>query len=197
MWEDAMNKMFNPFNLFREWKMTCLSLCYLMSFFCQRTHFNPVIEERSWCASILICRSVPVPVETVLPLCSLFHFFPMTDLITFSSFQPERVPLLRKKVPLDMHHIRLPLLCKLKIDLYGILLKWWKMLQRLPLPFVYLPNPTESVWPERKFLCVLFLDNFFNKMRLPRIRTTRPHSFIILIPRSHSFIFKLLERSAI
>ena len=38
-----------------------------------------------------------MPVETVLPLCSLSHFFPMTDLITFSSFQPEGVPLLRKK----------------------------------------------------------------------------------------------------
>ena len=28
MWEDAMNKMFNPFNFFREWRMMCLSLCY-------------------------------------------------------------------------------------------------------------------------------------------------------------------------
>ena len=224
MWEDAMNKMFNPFNFFREWRMMCLSLCYNTFI---RTfspwirwasyHFYsdvfPYDEHTNWFLrewflwyddllttfiSILICRSVPMPVELFCPIAPYSTFSRWPTWWPFLLFNPRECLCSEwKKAPLDIHHNRLPLLCKLKIVLYGILLKWWKMLQRLPLLFVYLPNPTESVWPERKSLCVLFLENFFNKMRLPRIRTTRPHSFIILIPRSHSFIFKLLERSAI
>ena len=121
--------------------MMCLPLCFLLSFFCQRTHFNPVIEERTWCASILICRSAPMPVETVLPLCSLFHFFPMTrldNLFFFSNRERAFAP----KAPL--------------------------------------------------FTLCYFFEKFFNKMSVPRIRTSRLNSFILLIPKSHSFIFILL-----
>ena len=82
-----------------------------------------------------------MPVETVLPLCSLFHFFPMTrldNLFFFSNRERAFAP----KAPL--------------------------------------------------FTLCYFFEKFFNKMSVPRIRTSRLNSFILLIPKSHSFIFILL-----
>ena len=134
MWEDAMNKMYNPFNFFREWRMMCLSLCYntfirtfspwirwasytfirtcshtipwafpiyTMSILSLLEELHPIRYDEllSTFISILICRSGPMPVETVLPLCSLFHFFPMTRPDNLFFFSNERVPLLRKKAP--------------------------------------------------------------------------------------------------